>query len=157
MKKAEINPALAALRKVRLDKVEDKDLRTRMVDNTIALARAARVLDDEIKDAFSVLASYKDDEGKVEELRSQLLASTDPVEQKNLARELNGHTAYFAAQRAFTERQDEILRQEVEGVKPINLDTFRAATEKADITLDQFAALVPLFDEGKPKAKKAKK
>ncbi len=157
MKKSDINSVLPALRKVRLDKVDDKDLRKLLVDDTIALARAERILADEIEDARSVMGAYKEEAQEVERLRSQLLTSADAEEQKQIAREINGHTAYFAAQRAFTERQEEILRQEVEGVQPIDLDTFRAATEKADITLDQFAALVPLFDDGKPKAKKAKK
>lgn len=155
MKKSDINSVLAALRKVRLDKVEDKDLRKLLVDDTIALARASRDLENDIHDAGSVMDAYKEEAQEVERLRSLLLTSADAEEQKQLAREINGHTAYFAAQRAFTERQDEILRQEVEGVKPLDLDAFRAATEKADITLDQFAALVPLF--GEPKAEKTKK
>lgn len=156
MKKSDINSVLPALRKVRLDKVDDKDLRKLLVDDTIVLARAARDLENDIHDAGSVMDAYKEEAQRVEELRSQLLTSADSEEQNQIAREINGHTAYFAAQREFTERQDEILRQEVEGVKPIDLDTFRAATEKADITLDQFAALVPLFDDGKSKAKKKK-
>lgn len=154
MKKSDINSVLPALRKVRLDKVEDKDLRKLLVDDTIALARAERVLNDDITDARAPLDAYKEEAQEVERLRSEMLTSSDAEEQKQIAREINSHTAYFAAQREVEDRLNDILRGEVEGVKPLDLDAFRAATEKADVTLDQFAALVPLFDEAKPKKKK---
>lgn len=147
MKKSDIRPALEALKDIPFNKVTDEDIARKLVDDALVLAKADRAVTDEVKDARDLLlGKYGEQAGEVERIQTRLLASSDAKDRDDLAKKLDGYKDYFAAQRAFLKKQDEILSGEVDGLTRIDRDKFLAAIKDIDFTFGQLIAMQPLFD-----------
>lgn len=147
MKNSEIRPAMEALKSIKTHKITDAGLRATLIDDYFVLAAADRAVTQKIKDAQELdLGAYKEEEEEIERLRTEMMAAEDAAEQKRIAREINGHSAYFTAQRSVARKQQELLDEQVEGLSRVNRDDFIKATEKEGITFEQLGALLPLFE-----------
>ena len=141
MKYADVRPAMEALKSIKTHKITDAGLRATLINNYFILAAADSDVVQRIKDAQElIMGKFKDMEEEVERQRNEMMASEDTAEQKRIAREINGHTEYFAAQRSFARKQEELLNEDVTGLTRIERDNFVKATEKEDITFGQLAA-----------------
>lgn len=149
MQKSDIRPALEALKDIPFNKVTDEEIARKLVDDALVLAKADRAVTDEVKDARDLLlGKYGEKAAEVERIQTRLLASSDAKDRDDLAKKLDGYKDYFAAQRAFLKKQDEILAGEA-GVKVEQFDRakFISATKDIEISLGKVAALLPLFKE----------
>lgn len=146
MKKSDIKAALEALRPIKVNKITDAGIKAVVIEDALLLAAAGRELDQQIQAAQEVfLGAYKEEAEEIERLRADLV-SADPEEQKPIAREINSHKDYFAAQREYAKKQDEILDGELSGLKKIDRERFVKSLEKQEnLTLSQLEALYPLF------------
>lgn len=150
---------MEALKSIKTHKITDAGLRATLIDNYFTMATVDRAVSQKIKDAQEYfMGKFKDEGEEIERLRTEMMASEDAAEQKRIAREINGHSAYFAAQREFSRKQEEILEEKVDGLTRVDRTTFIKATEKEEITFEQLGALLPLFELEfitiKPKTKK---
>ena len=147
MKKSDIKAVLEALRPIKVNKITDAGLKAVVIEDALQLAAAGRELDQQIKDAQEViLGAYKEESEEIESLRAELITESDPAAQKEIAREINGHKEFFAAQRDFTKKQEEILDADLAGLKRIDDKRLVKSLEKQeDLTLSQLEALYPLF------------
>ena len=146
MKKSEIKPALEALKEIKMPKIEDKDLRNELIENHFALLDAGKKLDAAIEAKKTVfLESYKEEENEMSELQNKINAAADREEAREIAKEINAHRDYRAALRLYNEDLERLLKEEIDGLKPIDRVKFMEAIEKQDYKLSWVEALYPLF------------
>lgn len=147
MKKLDTPLALEAIKSVQFNKITDKTVQTALLDDALALARDDRETQQRIKDAQELLLGKFAEEGReVDDLRTRLLNATDPKEREALYNKFSAHVDYFAAQRGFLKKKDEILDEEVDGLTRVDREKFQEAVADIEITLGQISAMQPLFD-----------
>ena len=161
MKKSEINAALAALKEIKMPKIEDKDLRNDLIENHFTLLDAGRKVDAAVEDMRTVhTEAFKEDEQKIEELQQKLNETDDREEQRALIKQINSFDARNKAVKQFNEEAAKLYAEEVTGLKPINREKFTEEIKKMDnMKLSWVEALYPLFviDQSEPAATAPKK
>ena len=147
MKKSEIKPALDALKEIKINKFEDKEIRNILIDDHFALLDAGKKLDAKIEDMRKVfIESYKDEEQAVQDLQTKINEATVREEQIGLSRQLRKeHKDYLDAVNDFNERVAKLYSEEVE-VKKIDREKLMDELEKQDLKLSWVEALYPLFN-----------
>ena len=158
MKKNEIAAALAALKEIKLTKIEDKDFRNLIIDDHFILLDVGRKVDAKVEDSRKVfLEAHKADEKAVNELNTKIAEALTREEKVAFARELREkHKDYLDAVKAFNDKVDSFYAEEVTGLKPIDREKFIEEMKKMDeFKLSWVEALYPLFvlEEAKPKKK----
>lgn len=147
MKKSEIKPALDALKEIKINKFEDKEIRNILIDDHFALLDAGKKLDAKIEDMRKVfIESYKDEEQAVQDLQTKINETTVREEQIELSRQLRTeHKDYRDAVNDFNEQVTKLYSEEVE-VKKIDRKKLMDELEKQDLRLSWVEALYPLFN-----------
>lgn len=147
MKKSEIKPALDALKEIKINKFEDKEIRNILIDDHFALLDAGKKLDAKIEDMRKVfIESYKDEEQAVQDLQTKINETTVREEQIELSRQLRKeHKDYLDAVKDFNEQVTKLYSEEVE-VKKIDREKLMDELEKQDLKLSWVEALYPLFN-----------
>lgn len=158
MKKSEISAALAVLKEIKMPKLEDKALRNTLIENHFALLDAGKKVDAAIEAKKTVfLEAYKEEEGAVQRLREKMNMVDDSAEQRAIAREINEHTDYFDAIKAFNEDVNKLYAEEVPGLKPVDHEKFMEEIMKMDdMKLTWVEALYPMFVLEVPAKKEGK-
>jgi len=146
MKKSEIKPALDALKEIKINKFEDKEIRNLLIDDHFALLDAGKKLDAKIEDMRKVfIESYKGEEQAVQDLQTKINETTVREEQIELSKQLRTeHKDYLDAVKDFNERVAKLYSEEVE-VKKIDREKLMDELEKQDLKLSWVEALYPLF------------
>lgn len=146
MKKSEIKPALDALKEIKINKFEDKEIRNTLIDDHFALLDAGKKLDAKIEDMRKVfIESYKDEEQAVQDLQTKINESTVREEQIDLSKQLRTeHKDYLDAVKDFNEQVTKLYSEEVE-VKKIDREKLMDELKKQDLKLSWVEALYPLF------------
>lgn len=146
MKKTEIKAALDALKEIRWDKVEDKTLRSDLIDDHFTMFDAAKKLEAEIERQREViLGPYREDQERVSALNQKMQACESPAEQRELLREILALDGYQKALKTFNEKVEEIYAGEVEGLKKIDRETFVKEIQKQSFKTAWIEGLYPLF------------
>ena len=147
MKKSEIKPALDALKEIKINKFEDKEIRNILIDDHFALLDAGKKLDAKIEDMRKVfIESYKGEEQAVQDLQTKINETTVREEQIGLSRKLRKeHKDYLDAVKDFNEQVTKLYSEEVE-VKKIDREKLMDELEKQDLKLSWVEALYPLFN-----------
>lgn len=147
MKKAEIKPALESLKKIKINKFEDKQLKNDLIDDHFALLDAGKKVDAAVEAKRTVfLESYKDEEQAVQDLQTKMNEAATREEQIALAKELREkHAGYLDAVKDFNENVNTLYAEEVAGLKPIDRQKFMEEIGKQDFDLGMVEALYPLF------------
>lgn len=147
MKKKDIRPALDALKPIKLQKIEDKALRGRIVKTHVALVSAKNQLEADQKALEEAhLGAYEKEREEVSQLQQDLQAETDVKRQKELLREINGHKELFGAIREYNKAYEKFLGEDVPEIPLLKQKEFiDAIVEKQDLDLGAIEALYPLF------------
>ncbi|MBQ9660691.1 MAG: hypothetical protein IJV37_05445 [Bacteroidales bacterium] len=147
MKKSEIKPALDALKEIKINKFEDKDVRNTLIDDHFALLDAGKKLDAKIEDMRKVfIESYKDEEQAVQDLQTKINETTVREEQIELSKQLRTeHKDYLDAVKDFNDQVTKLYSEEVE-VKKIDREKLMDELKKQDLKLSWVEALYPLFN-----------
>ena len=147
MLKKDIAAALTALKEIKINKFEDKEVRNILIDDHFALLDAGKKLDAKIEDMRKVfIESYKDEEQAVQDLQTKINEATVREEQIELSRQLRTeHKDYLGAVKDFNEQVTKLYSEEVE-VKKIDREKLMDELEKQDLRLSWVEALYPLFN-----------
>lgn len=147
MKKSEIKPALDALKEIKINKFEDKEIRNTLIDDHFALLDAGKKLDAKVEDMRKVfIESYKDEEQAVQDLQTKINETTVREEQIDLSKQLRTeHKDYLDAVKDFNEQVTKLYSEEVE-VKKIDREKLMDELKKQDLKLSWVEALYPLFN-----------
>ena len=147
MKKSEIKPALDALKEIKINKFEDKEIRNLLIDDHFALLDAGKKLDAKIEDMRKVfIESYKDEEQAVQDLQTKINEATVREEQIELSKQLRAeHKDYLDAVKDFNEQVTKLYSEGVE-VKKIDREKLMDELKKQDLKLSWVEALYPLFN-----------
>lgn len=146
MLKKDIAAALTALKEIKINKFEDKEIRNILIDDHFALLDAGKKLDAKIEDMRKVfIESYKDEEQAVQDLQTKINETTVREEQIELSKQLRTeHKDYLDAVKDFNEQVTKLYSEEVE-VKKIDREKLMDELEKQDLKLSWVEALYPLF------------
>lgn len=148
MQKKDIAAALAALKEIKMPKIEDKTLRGDLIDDHFTLLDAGKKAEAEVEKNRTVfLEAYKDEEQEVQEIQNKINESTSREEQIELSKELRTkHKGYLDAVKEFNENVNKIYDEEVPGLKRIDREKFMEAVKDMDnMKLSWVEALYPLF------------
>lgn len=146
MKKHEIKAALEALKKIKMPKLDDKDLRNTIIKNHLYLLGQQKKYEQDIEDMRTAhLGPYDEETQKVQELQQKLQVETDRVKAKEIADEINSYKEFFEAVAAFNKAADEKGKEEVE-ITLISADKFTEEYMKQDYDCSVVEALYPMFD-----------
>ncbi len=147
MKKSDIKPALDALKEIKINKFEDKEIRNILIDDHFDLLDAGKKLDAKIEDMRKVfIESYKDEEQAVQDLQTKINEATVREEQIELSKQLRTeHKDYLDAVKDFNEQVTKLYSEEVE-VKKIDREKLMDELKKQDLKLSWVEALYPLFN-----------
>ena len=147
MKKSDIKPALDALKEIKINKFEDKEIRNILIDDHFALLDAGKKLDAKIEDMRKVfIESYKDEERAVQDLQTKINEATVREEQIELSKQLRTeHKDYLDAVKDFNEQVTKLYSEGVE-VKKIDREKLMDELKKQDLKLSWVEALYPLFN-----------
>ena len=146
MKKSEIKPALDALKEIKVNKFEDKEVRNLIIDDHFALLDASKKLDAKIDDMRKVfIESYKDEEQAVQEIQAKINEASTREEQIELSKQLRAeHKDYLDAVGNFNDEVTKLYSEEVD-IKPIDREKLMDELKKQDLKLSWVEALYPLF------------
>lgn len=148
MKKREIKPALEALKKIRMPKIEDKALRNGIIKDHLAMLSAQRKLDDDLRDLdTSHFADLDEDREEVARLQEKLqlaIGSKDHKKAVEYSSEIAEHADYLAAVKAYNKDVAELMEQEVE-IAGIPMEAFIEEFQKQDYDCGIVEALYPMF------------
>ena len=147
MLKKDIAAALTALKEIKINKFEDKEVRNILIDDHFALLDAGKKLDAKIEDMRKVfIESYKDEEQAVQDLQTKINETTVREEQIELSKQLRTeHKDYLDAVKDFNEQVTKLYSEEVE-VKKIDREKLMDELKKQDLKLSWVEALYPLFN-----------
>lgn len=156
MKHSEINAALEALKEIKWDKIEDKELRSVLINNHFTMFDAGKRLDAERARLEEViLAPYKEEQEKVKDLNQKMQAVETPAEQREILREILAFEGLNSAVKELNRKVEALYKEDVKGLKRIDREKFtEEAMKQPGFKTSWLEGLYPLFviDE-KPKNK----
>lgn len=154
MQYSEIRAALDALKRIKMQKIEDKALRNDLINDHYTIFDAGQKFDKKVEREREVnLGAHKDDEQMFSDLQREFQAAAPGEEQREIAKKILGMKAYEAAVRQFNEKVNELGKEEVKGLKRIDREKFMEEIAKQDFDLAMVEGLYPLFniEEGNKK------
>ena len=148
MKKKEIARALAALKEIKMPKIEDKGLRSALIKNHLTLLAAGRKLDEAIEDKRTVFTgAYGEEAKQIADLQDKFATAKTAEERRAINEEIGSHKDYLQAVSDLNASIDELCTEEVEGLDKIDSAKFIAAVENMDnFCLEWNEAIYPMFD-----------
>lgn len=161
MIKSEIRPALEAMRGIEINKIKKDSLRAGIEKLFFRLSDARRKMDAAIENLRELyLDKFKKQEGDapsefdvIERLQAKL-AVAEGDEARSISREILSHEKYFDEQNAMNKKITDLLKEQVEGIEPINRADFMEAMKGQEkFTLAWAEAMYPCLtgEETKPK------
>lgn len=115
MLKREIRPACEALKKIRMPKLSNKDVRNTLIKNHLFLLGQARKFDQAVQDLRTAhLGPFDEKLQEINEKQVQLNSETDEKKRKELIDEINSHTDVLDAINAFNKAVVDLENEEVE-------------------------------------------
>ena len=145
MKKRELRKVLDALRVVKMTKIENKDLRNKIIGVHLQLLAQFKKYDADLEDARIVfLSAFGEEQEVVSKLQEQLRVEPDRSRQAELAKQIAEHADYLDAVKAANDKADAMGREEIT-IEPISLDDFIAEYEKQGYDPAVVEGLFPLF------------
>lgn len=161
MIKSEIRPALEAMRGIEINKIKKDSLRAGIEKLFFRLSDARRKMDAAIENLRELyLDKFKKQEGDapsefdvIERLQAKL-AVAEGDEARSISREILSHEKYFDEQNAMNKKITDLLKEQVEGIEPINRADFMEAMKGQEkFTLAWVEAMYPCLtgEETKPK------
>lgn len=149
MKKSEIKPALEALKKIKMPKIEDKELRNLIIEDHFTLLSLSRRTETKLEDARKVaFADLEEDQRAIEELNRKFQGAETDEERRAINREINSHEDYFKALEEYRKLIEKENEKEVKGLTKIDRTKFMKELDKQDYTLELVEGLYPLFTLG---------
>ena len=147
MKKFEIKSALDALKKIKMPKIEDKDLRNVLIENHYVLYDAGMKYDAAIEREKDVLlGAYKEEQQVIEDLQRKLqMSESGSDEQRDIIRELNSHEDYYKAVAKLNEKIIALGKENIDGLKKVDREKFMQELEKQEYDFNIVEGLYPLF------------
>lgn len=161
MNKSEIRPALEALRAIEISKIKNAGLRAGIEKLFFRLSSARREMDAAIENLRELyLDKFKEQKGDapsehdvIERLQAKL-AVAEGDEARSISCEILSHEKYFDEQNAMNKKINDLLKEQVEGIEPINRADFMEAMKGQEkFTLAWVDAMYPCLtgEEMKPK------
>ena len=149
---------LGACKKIRMPKIEDKELRNQIIKDHLILLGKNKKYEQELENLRTVhLGAYDKQIEKLQELQNQLQTETDRAKQAEIVREINAMTEVRDAISPLNKAQDELGKKEVKGITLIDAVKFTEELQKQDydcgIVEDIFPLLSYDVEEEKPKKK----
>lgn len=146
MKKNEIEPVLAAMKKVPVAKFKDANLKQGVVNTYMQLLSEKRKLQEKKEDLQTVfLDSNKEEQMEVARLYRKLIQEKDPKKREAIASEFEKHGACILAAENVAKEVKKIGEEEAD-ITPIDGASFiEAYTEMEECDLSVIEALYPLF------------
>lgn len=145
MKKVQINPALAALNRIRVTMIEDKGLRDQVITTHVALLEEQqnfRSAMARLKKAH--LAGYDNELDAMQALERDRQAAADDKEKARIQAELDKHVDVLKAFDAYKKAIAELGMKEIK-VPGLPKARFLAAIQDQIEDLGMLEALFPLF------------
>jgi hypothetical protein len=145
MKKREMGDALIAMRSVKVQRLENKDLRAQFIRVHLKLLEEQKKYDIEMEDRKIVfLAAWGEEQSKVIKLEAMMKAEPDPAKKREIALEIETHRDYLDAVKGFNDTAAEMGREEVE-VETFDRADFIADYEKQGYDPSVVEGLFPLL------------
>ena len=147
MKKSEIKPALDALKKIKMPKIEDKALRNDIIENHFVLLAAGKKFDaDNEADQSVRLSGYDAEQQAIKDLQDKFNLAESDADRRDINRKMLSHKDYFKAVEDLNKSLTDRGKEAVEGLKPIDRVKFMEEIEKQEYDLGMIADLYPLFN-----------
>ena len=147
MKKNEIKVVIEALKRIKMPKIEDKELRNVIIKNHLVLLGAYKQYESDIEDLrIAHLGNYEDELKKVQELQSSLQIETDREKIKSLVEEINSHKDLREAMDGFNKAVNDLGNETVDKITAIPADKFVEEYGKQDYDMGVVEAIFPLFE-----------
>jgi len=146
IRKREIQPIINGIKKVKLNKLEDRGLSTALFKNFMLLCGKQREYEAERKDLQDLfLEKFKDEQNAVGRLQGDFNLEVDGKKRIELAKEINSHKEYLDAVKSLNEKIESLGNEEVE-VEHIDAEKFGEAYQKQDdFDVSVVEEIYPLF------------
>ena len=146
MKKKEIKAALDALKKVRMPKIEDKELRNALIKNHLFLLGQNKKYEQDIEDLRTAhLGPYDETLQEIQELQNKLQTETDKTKANEIVAEINSHTEVLEAINGFNKAVMDLGNEDVE-LTLVSGDKFCEEYQNQDYDMNVVEALYPMFE-----------
>lgn len=146
MKKREIKSVIEGLKAVKIAKLEDKELRTKVFKIFMKLLGEQKKFESEFEDMKTVfLSANKEEQDKVTELQNKLNTELDRAKQAEIAREINSHKDYLEAVKQLNEKVETLGNEDIK-IEKIDVEKFCEEFEKQDYELSVLENIYPLLD-----------
>lgn len=145
MKKREIKSVLAALKSIKMPKIEDHDLRNAIIKNHIFLLGQAKKYESSVEDLRTAhLGPYEEELSNVQLKQVELASEKDESKRKALVDEINSHTDLLEAINGFNKAVADLDNEDVE-ITLIDPEKFAEEYAKQDYDMNVVEALAPMF------------
>lgn len=152
MKKSEIKPALEALKKIKMPKIEDKALRNLIIEDHFVLLAEQKKFEEANNDDQTVrLAGFEDDQKAIKELQDKFNLAENDAERRDINRKILAYKDYFRAVDDLNKAINDRGKEEFGGLKKVDHEKFMEEIQKQDFDLGIIEALYPLFVLEAPK------
>lgn len=146
MKNYQIQPMLAAIKSIKMPKIEDKDVRNAVIKAHFFLLAKSKKLEAEIADLRTVhLGAYESDLAEVQALQLKMQQEPDPKKKQEIAEEIDNHKDLLEAINAFNKAINEKNDEELD-VPMVNGEKFVEEYSKQDYDPAVVEALLPILD-----------
>lgn len=146
MKKSEIKPALEALKKIKMPKIEDKALRNLIIEDHFVLLAEQKKFEEANNDDQTVrLAGFEDDQKAIKELQDKFNLAENDAERRDINRKILAYKDYFRAVEDLNKAINDRGKEEFGGLKKVDHEKFMEEIQKQDFDLGIIEALYPLF------------
>ena len=146
MKKAEISNVLSALKKVRMPKISDKEVRNALIKNHLFLLGQGKKYDEEIEKLRTVhLGSYEKELAEVQELQFKMQQEQDAEKKQKMVEEINSHTDLLQAINSFNKAVYDLGEEKIE-ISKINGEKFAEEYGEQDYDPAVVEALYVMFE-----------
>ncbi len=147
MKRREMGAALIAMRSVKVQRLENKDLRAQFIRVHLKLLEEQKKYDAELEDRRIVfLAAWGEEQSAVIRLEGMMNAEPDLAKKRDIATEIETHHDYLDAVKEFNETTDKMGREEMV-VESFDMAEFISDYEKQGYDPAVIEGLFPLFAE----------
>lgn len=145
MKKRELRLVLDAFKRIKMPKIEDKDLRNKMITCHLALIKELKKYEAELEDFRVVhLGAFDDELAEYQELQNKINIEMNPEKRAELLEKLESHKDLRDAIQAYNKAVVAAGEKDVE-VEKIDAAAFVAEYQKQDYDASVVEALSPLF------------
>lgn len=141
MKKFEIASVVDALGKIRLTKIENKEVRKKLAGVYFTVLSEQKKFEADRENLETVhLGSFKDERQEIGKLQQQFNEETDPARRAEINREIEGHTELIAAVQDYNAAVLALGNEEIE-LEGIDRDELLAELLDQDLELGQMSAI----------------